>query len=70
MSTITLRNVKGEPLTNNEVDANFSNLNDDKVEKSANLGDLSSVAAARSNLSVPSTQESQEFATAMAIALG
>jgi ribosomal protein L35AE/L33A len=32
MSTITLRSVKGSPLTNNEVDANFSNLNNDKIE--------------------------------------
>ena len=32
MSTITLRSVKGSPLTNNEVDANFSNLNSDKYE--------------------------------------
>lgn len=32
MSTIVLRSVKGEPLTNNEVDQNFSNLNTDKLE--------------------------------------
>lgn len=32
MSTITLRSVKGSPLTNAEVDANFSNLNTDKLE--------------------------------------
>jgi ribosomal protein L35AE/L33A len=32
MSTITLRSVKGTPLTNNEVDANFTALNTDKVE--------------------------------------
>ena len=35
MSTITLRSVKGSPLTNNEVDTNFSNLNSDKLETSA-----------------------------------
>jgi hypothetical protein len=35
MSTIVLRSVKGSPLTNAEVDANFSNLNTDKVEKTA-----------------------------------
>jgi hypothetical protein len=35
MATITLRAVKGSPLTNNEVDANFSNLNNDKLESSA-----------------------------------
>lgn len=35
MSTIVLRSVKGTPLTNTEVDTNFSNLNTDKVEKTA-----------------------------------
>jgi hypothetical protein len=35
MSTITLRSVKGTPLTNNEVDANFSNLNSDKYQAGA-----------------------------------
>ena len=32
MSTITLRSVKGTPLTNTEVDDNFSNLNTDKYQ--------------------------------------
>jgi len=32
MSTITLRATKGSPLTNTEVDTNFSNLNTDKIE--------------------------------------
>lgn len=32
MSTITLRSVKGTPLTNTEVDNNFNNLNTDKYE--------------------------------------
>jgi hypothetical protein len=35
MSTITTRSGKGSPLTNTEVDANFTNLNTDKVETSA-----------------------------------
>ena len=34
MSTITLRATKGSPLTNAEVDSNFSNLNTDKLESS------------------------------------
>ena len=34
MSTITTRSGKGSPLTNNEVDANFTNLNTDKLESS------------------------------------
>jgi hypothetical protein len=70
MSTITLRNVKGTPLTNTEVDNNFSNLNTDKAEKSANLSDLASVSTARTNLSVYSTAETDSMAIAMAIALG
>lgn len=32
MSTITLRSAKGVPLTNNEVDQNFTNLNEDKYQ--------------------------------------
>ena len=32
MSTITLRATKGSPLTNTEVDNNFSNLNTDKIQ--------------------------------------
>jgi hypothetical protein len=32
MSTLTLRSVKGTPLTNTEVDNNFSNLNSDKYQ--------------------------------------
>lgn len=70
MSALTLRNVKGSPLTNTEVDNNFSNLNTDKLEKSDNLSDVSDVSAARSNLSVPSVAEAQDYAVAMAIALG
>lgn len=70
MSTITLRNVKGTPLTNTEVDDNFSNLNTDKMEKSNNLSDLSSTSTARTNLGVYSTTEVQEQAIAFAIALG
>ena len=34
MANITLRSVKGSPLTNAEVDANFSSLNDAKLELS------------------------------------
>lgn len=70
MSTLTLRNTKGSALTNTEVDDNFSNLNNDKMEKSSNLGDLASAATARSNLSVYSQTEADSQAIAMAIALG
>jgi hypothetical protein len=37
MATITLRSAKGSPLTNNEVDANFSNLNTAKYEANDNI---------------------------------
>jgi hypothetical protein len=37
MATITLRSVKGSPLTNNEVDSNFTNLNNDKYESGDNV---------------------------------
>ena len=42
MSTIVTRADKDSPLTNTEVDANFTNLNTDKVEKSGDTltGDL------------------------------
>jgi len=70
MSEITSRAVKGAPLTNNEVDANFANLNADKMEKASNLSDVASVPTARSNLGVSSTAETESFAVAMAIALG
>ena len=70
MSTITLRSVKGTPLTNTEVDNNFSNLNTDKMEKTNNLSDLADKPTARSNLSVYSTTEVDSQAIAMAIALG
>ena len=70
MSTITLRSVKGTPLTNTEVDNNFSNLNTDKMEKSSNLNDLADKPTARTNLSVYSAAETDSMAIAMAIALG
>ncbi len=37
MATLTLRSAKGSPLTNNEVDANFTNLNTDKYESGNNV---------------------------------
>jgi hypothetical protein len=70
MSTITLRQSKGSPLTNTEVDNNFSNLNTDKMEKSNNLSDLADAPTARSNLGVYSTAQTDSQAIAMAIALG
>ena len=37
MATIVTRAGKGSPLTNTEVDANFSNLNNDKIETNAEV---------------------------------
>ena len=34
MANITLRSVKGSPLTNTELDQNFTNLNSEKTDKS------------------------------------
>jgi len=38
MADITTRAGKGSPLTNAEVDANFTNLNDGKVEQTSGTG--------------------------------
>jgi len=56
MATLVTRAGKGSPLTNNEVDANFNNLNSDKVETSAistfggSLVDDADAATARTTL--------------------
>lgn len=42
MSNLTTRAGKGSPLTNNELDANFTNLNSDKVEIGGDLSGTSS----------------------------
>lgn len=77
MTTIVTRAGKGSPLTNNEVDANFTNLNNAKLENANNLSDLSSFSTARTNLGLGSaaTASTSDFdpagtAVALAIALG
>jgi hypothetical protein len=70
MSTIITRAGKGSPLTHAEVDANFTNLNTDKVEAAhthtlANITDAGSAAAAN----ITDFDEAGS-AVALAIALG
>ena len=55
MSTITTRAGKGSPLTNNEVDANFENLNTDKAELSG--------AAFTGAITTTSTVDGRDVAT-------
>lgn len=50
MVAIVTRAGKGSPLTNAEVDSNFTNLNSGKLETSNNLSDLTNAATARTNL--------------------
>ena len=54
MSTITLRATKGSPLTNTEVDTNFSNLNTDKLE-STYAGAMNSLTGGSAITTVSST---------------
>jgi len=72
MATIVTRAGKGSPLTNNEVDTNFTNLNSDKVETSAistfggTLIDDADAAEARTTLGLgtAATTASTDYATA------
>lgn len=53
MASLTLRSIKGVPLTNAELDANFTALDTElglKLVASSNLSDLANAATARSNL--------------------
>jgi hypothetical protein len=54
MATIVTRitggTAKGSPLTSAEIDNNFINLNNNKLENSNNLSDVSSTSTARTNL--------------------
>jgi hypothetical protein len=52
MSTIVTRSVKGSPLTHNEVDTNFSNLNTDKVQSGDTVAALTVTSATVVDLAV------------------
>lgn len=71
MATITTRSGKGTPLTNNEVDSNFTNLNSEKLERTSNLAELTDVVQARSNLELGSAalRDAQEIDDAELLAL-
>lgn len=83
MATIVTRAGKGSPLTHAEVDANFGNLNTDKVETSSisaygsSLINDADASAARTTLGLGSaaTSNTTDFdeagiALALSIALG
>ena len=65
MATIVTRSGKGSPLTNTEVDSNFTNLNTDKIEAANNLSDLANASTARTNLELgtSATTASTAYAT-------
>ena len=65
MTTIVTRSGKGSPLKNNEVDANFTNINSGKLEASSNLSDVASAATARTNLDVDQAGLSLAFSIAL-----
>ena len=50
MTTIVTRSGKGSPLSWVDGDANFNNLNNDKLETTNNLSDVTNTTTARSNL--------------------
>jgi len=52
MSTIVLRSVKGTPLTNTEIDANFNNLNVDKLQSGNTAAALTITSATITTLEV------------------
>jgi hypothetical protein len=52
MSTIVTRSGKGSPLTHNEVDTNFSNLNTDKIQSGNTVAALTITSASVVDLAV------------------
>jgi hypothetical protein len=77
MATIVTRAGKGSPLTNTELDANFDNLNTDKVESLSDLGltasstELNYVDGVTSSIQTQlDAKEAAGTAVALAIALG
>ena len=52
MSTLVTRAGKGSPLTHNEVDANFNNLNTDKIQSGNTVAALTITSASVVDLAV------------------
>lgn len=69
MATITLRSAKGSPLTNTEVDTNFTNLNNDKYESGDNaaFGTLTATGNVTFGISATVTAAGSTQGTATAL---
>tara|TARA_Y100001973_G_C5027184_1_gene246180 strand:+ start:281 stop:505 length:225 start_codon:yes stop_codon:yes gene_type:complete len=70
MATITLRSAKGSPLTNSEVDTNFTNLNNAKIEVSNSPSEGDSLKYESGAFKATATQTSGvSLATTVGIAI-
>jgi len=69
-ATLTLRTVLGVPLTNAQVDNNFSNLNTFSSLVDSNVGVLTNLTTTAKGNIVVSINELNASITALAIALG
>ena len=76
MTAITLRSTKGSPLTNNEVDTNFTNLKTEvelatanKLTAASNLSDVASASTALTNLGLTATAAQINFTTGVTSAI-
>ena len=65
MANIILRGQKGSPLTNAEVDANFTNLNNELVSASTNITNITQQIT-----NIEQVTPQTDDVIAMAIALG
>lgn len=71
MATLVLRTVKGSPLTNAEVDGNFSNINSEVAVVNSNVGILSNLTtSAKSNLVAAINEIASESTSNVAITGG
>jgi hypothetical protein len=70
MASITLRSVKGSPLTNNEVDDNFSNLNTELGVTVKSVNGTTPDGSGNVTVAAGSGTDPAGTAVAMAIALG